>query len=165
MRLRAMHLLLKMFLVGCVALLSGAPLAFGDQMPSNKLASTSQANTNQIETFTQPKTLDELLALSPEQLDKVDVALMNLLCAEGLRGSENLDVQSCLDTLDAWARHVRRETDRNFHRFAEHPEQFDKSLVYYRMGMLGTVLAQDLEINTIRNASNNYFMARLNLIR
>ena len=47
-----------------------------------------------------PKSLAELLALSPDQLEKVDIALMNLLCAEGLRGSEDLDAQQCLDTLD-----------------------------------------------------------------
>jgi hypothetical protein len=79
-------------------------------------------------------------------LERLDVARINLLCAEGLRGSEHLDVQQCLDTLDAWTRHVRRETDRNFHHFAEHPDAFKNALGYYRMGMLGTVLAEDLRI-------------------
>ena len=44
----------------------------------------------------------ELLALAPDLLEKVDIARMNLLCAEGLRGSENLNVEQCLDQLDAW---------------------------------------------------------------
>lgn len=96
--------------------------------------------------FKQPNTLAELLAAKPEELDKVDIAVLNLLCAEGLRGSENLDIQQCLDTLEAWARHVRRETDRNFHQFAEHPEEFKNALAYYRMGVLGAVLCEDLRI-------------------
>jgi hypothetical protein len=96
--------------------------------------------------FKQPRSLADLLAINPDDLDKVDVAVMNLLCAQGLRGSENLDVQQCLDTLDAWARHVGRETQRNFHHFAESPEEFKNALAYYRMGMLGTILAEDLRI-------------------
>jgi hypothetical protein len=94
----------------------------------------------------QPKTLRELLQLGPEQLEKVDVALMNLLCAEGLRGSEELDIRKSLETLDAWARHVERETKRNQHLFDEHPERFKNSLAYYRMAILATVLVQDLHI-------------------
>jgi hypothetical protein len=96
--------------------------------------------------FKQPRSLAELLALKSEELVKVDVELLNLLCAEGLRGSENLDIQQCLDTLEAWSRQVRRETDRNFHQFAEHPEEFKNALAYYRMGVLGAVLCEDLRI-------------------
>lgn len=58
-----------------------------------------------------PKTLDELLALSPDQLEKVDLALINLLCAVGLRGSENLDVEECLRTLDAWTLNIHPSED------------------------------------------------------
>lgn len=93
-----------------------------------------------------PKTLDELLVLSPDQLEKVDIALINLLCAVGLRGSENLDVEECLRTLDAWALNIDWQTKRNFHRYTERPEEFNNSLAYYRMGMMGTVLVQDMKI-------------------
>ena len=53
-----------------------------------------------------PRTLDALLALSPDQLGKVDIALINLLCAIGLRGSENLNVQQCIGTLNTWASNI-----------------------------------------------------------
>jgi hypothetical protein len=96
--------------------------------------------------FTQPTTLAELLALSPGQIEQVDIARINLLCAEGLRGSEDLDVEYCLRTLDTWTHHVERETKRNFHHFLERPKEFNSSLPYYQMGMLGTVLAEDLRI-------------------
>lgn len=96
--------------------------------------------------FKQPRTLKELFALPPEKIEKCDIALMNLLCAEGLPGAENLDVQQCLKTLDGWAQQVKRETQRHEYRFREHPEKFRNSLGYYRMMMLGTVLAQDLGI-------------------
>ncbi|MEI7729389.1 MAG: transglutaminase family protein [Verrucomicrobiota bacterium] len=68
---------------------------------------------------------------------------MNLLCAEGLRGSEDLDVSKYIERLNSLARQVEWETKRNEHRFTEHPEEHKNSLAYYRMGMLGTVLAED----------------------
>ena len=97
-------------------------------------------------TITQPKTFAELLALPPAQIEQVDLALVNLLCAEGLRGSEDLDVKQSLDRLDGLAAHVENETKRNQHLFAEHPERFKNSVAYFRMAMLATVLAQDLRI-------------------
>ena len=39
-----------------------------------------------------PANLAQLLALPPEQLEKIDIARMNLLCAEGLPGAENLNL-------------------------------------------------------------------------
>ena len=60
------------------------------------LAGISLANTNVVVSTTfsnSPKNLKQLLSLSPSELVKCDIALMNLLCAERLRGSEDLDVQ------------------------------------------------------------------------
>jgi hypothetical protein len=71
---------------------------------------------------------------------------MNLLCAEGLPGSENLDLQDCLKKLDGMADYVKRETQRHEYRFREHPEDFKNSEAYFRMDMLGTILVQDLGI-------------------
>jgi hypothetical protein len=96
--------------------------------------------------FHQPRTLKELLALSPTDLDKCDIGLMNLLCAEGLPGAEHLDVQGCLKHLDDLAATVKFETDRHYYRFREHPEQFRNSLGYYQMMMLEQILVQDLGI-------------------
>jgi len=91
----------------------------------------------------QPETLPELLAIPVADLGKVDIARINLLCAQGLRGAEELDVQFYLNTLDGWVRHVDSETRGNFHRFAAHPGEYNDSLAYYRMEMLATVLQQD----------------------
>jgi hypothetical protein len=93
-----------------------------------------------------PRTLKELMALSPADLDKVDIGLMNLLCAEGLPGSENLDVQDCLKKLDGMADYVKLETQRHEYRFREHPEEFKNSRLFFEMDMLGTILVQDLHI-------------------
>jgi hypothetical protein len=97
--------------------------------------------------FKQPITFKELLALSPVDLEKVDLARMNLLCAEGLPGSEDLKVDDVLATLDSWAQHVKSETDRNFHHFQETPADFNNSEGYYKALLLITVLQEDYKIH------------------
>ena len=96
--------------------------------------------------FRQPSTLAELLALPDDQLENVDLALINLLCAEGLPGSEKLNIQDHLDTLRQWSAHVEREIKRNHHRFVEHPEDYHNSEGEFRMVMLITVVQQDLQV-------------------
>jgi len=96
-----------------------------------------------------PASLQELLALSPEQLEKVDIARMNLLCAQGLPGAEKLDadrIDQCLATLDRWAERVRSETQRYLHKFRQNPAEYRNSEGYFHMLMLVTVLQQDLGV-------------------
>ena len=87
-----------------------------------------------------PTLLTELLARSRSQLETCDVALMNLLCAEGLRGAENLDLGAGLATLDQWADRVAFETRRHRYQFQKSPGEFDHSEAKFRMLMLGVVL-------------------------
>jgi tetratricopeptide (TPR) repeat protein len=91
-------------------------------------------------------TLAALLALKPHQLVELDIGLTNLLCAEGLRGSENLDLDKSLNRLDEMATRVRLETGRNLYRFRSNPAEYENSEPYYRMAMLVTVLQQDFGI-------------------
>lgn len=93
-----------------------------------------------------PKTLKELIAMSAPDLEKCDLGLMNLLCAEGLPGAENLAVHDCMTKLDSLADYVKTETQRHEYRFREHPERFNNSEAYFRMNMLGSILVQDLGI-------------------
>ena len=74
-----------------------------------------------VPTSYQPKTLAELLTLSPSQIGKCDVATMNLLCAEGLVGAENVNVQQCLHTLDEVAKQIRTETEKAMPRYYNNP--------------------------------------------
>ena len=89
----------KMFLIACLALsLSASVAVAADQSTNAPAAAFNQPAKS--ETFTQPKAIAELLALPPDQLEKVDIARINLLCAEGLPGAEDLDVEKCIQTLD-----------------------------------------------------------------
>jgi hypothetical protein len=91
--------------------------------------------------------LTELAAMSPTQLGNVDIALMNLRCAERLPGSEDLDVRTALGKLDEFAQHVDTETVRNLHRFREKPSEFENSEAYFRLMVMATVLAEDFSVH------------------
>lgn len=57
--------------------------------------------------------LADLLALDAGLLGSIDIALVNLLCAESLPGTDRVSVRSCLNTLDNWTDAVRRYTKAN----------------------------------------------------
>lgn len=107
-------------------------------------ANVSEAQTPNVLT---PNTLDELLAIPTDHLANVDIAIMNLLCATQLPGSENLDVPLILQTLDDWAERVKSETERYYPQFQRDPAQYNHSEADYRMLMLITVLQLDLGVH------------------
>jgi hypothetical protein len=94
----------------------------------------------------QPATLAEMLALKPENLPAVDIGVMNLLCAEGLPGAEDIKIADYETTLDEWAMHVKSETDRNFHHFREDPAYYYHSEAFYKMLMMAVVVYEDFGI-------------------
>jgi len=97
--------------------------------------------------FRAPTTLDELANMTPAQLDHCDIALMNLLCTQGLPGAENVNIPQMLATLDEWATHVKAETDRNMHRFYDNPKNFNNSEAYFRMFFFVTVMQEDYGVH------------------
>ncbi len=83
----------------------------------------------------------------PSELnDPLQAAKLNLLCAKGLKGAEDLDIDKCLNTLQKWAEWVKHETDRNLHKFKENPKEYYNSEAYFRMALLVTVLQQDFGV-------------------
>ncbi len=85
--------------------------------------------------------VDEQLAylstLSEEALSHYDIAYLNLVCAQGLNGSENLDIPSCLAKLGEIADCVRLNTELNLHKFRLAPQDYENSIGQYRiLGMV-----------------------------
>jgi hypothetical protein len=112
--------------------------------PVRSLRPIVPANT---ETTQALPTLAELSMMSSEELAIQDLALLNLRAAEGLPGSENLNVTEVLATLDRWAQKVKLDTDRNLYQFLQKPDEFHHSEAYYRMLILVTVLQQDFGVH------------------
>lgn len=94
-----------------------------------------------------PRNLGELLELPGQEIDQLDIALINLLCAEGLPGSEDIDIEGTLATLDAWTVYAKRETDRHIYKFYQDPAAFDHSEGRWRMAMLISTLQQDCGVH------------------
>jgi len=93
------------------------------------------------------QTLDDLLKMPSEILAYVDIAEMNLLCAEGLPGAERLDIAKCLARLNDWAERVRYWTDRSLWDFRRNPEKFENSEAKFRVLLLISVIQQDFGVH------------------
>jgi len=93
-----------------------------------------------------PQLLSELLALPPREVERCDIALVNLLCAEGLPGAGAGRDSEYLATLDRWALRVRSETKRNLYRFRANPAEYENSEAYFRMLMMAVVLYEDFGV-------------------
>ena len=91
------------------------------------------------------KAFSHLLNLSAEEVASYDMAELNLLCGSGLNGTEDVDLDECLEALDRLVGMVRDETERNLGRFRSNPSEYQSSEAYYRMGMLITVIRQDFK--------------------
>jgi len=153
---KALNIALPVLTVSVLTLV--AYLVFFSNRPST---STPTVATN---AFTSPtvtrkaKSLDDLLKMSPEQLADVDIAEMNLLCAVGLPGAENLDIDHALATLGQWAQRVKFETERHLYR-AHDPKWADHyrhSEAYLRAEFLLQVLQQDLGVKYDMTAKDNF---------
>jgi len=92
-------------------------------------------------------TLGRLLEMTPWELERVDLAEMNLLCAKGLPGMADFDMKASLALLAQWTDRVDTETRRNWHRYKDNPAEYHHSEIEYRMGMLVTVLQQDFGVH------------------
>ncbi len=84
--------------------------------------------------------------LTEEDLADIDTAELNLACAQGLPGAENLDIGASLAKIAHWTDDVFHQTRRNWHRFLADPAEFENSPAYYRMLVQITVLQRDLGV-------------------
>ena len=84
--------------------------------------------------------------MSVVDLQKTDVALLNLLCAQQLPGGSDINVSNHLAILDQWASHVQVETERHLYRYRANPKEYFKSEAYYRMLMMAVVFYEDFNI-------------------
>ncbi len=67
-------------------------------------------------------TLAEVCKTPAAHLGQLDVATLNLLCAQGLPHSEDIDLGRISDWLDDAAREVKLVTERHWYRFLDSPE-------------------------------------------
>lgn len=127
-----------------------------------KETSVEPPNDGLVRLKVAPASLDALLALSPEELARVDLARMNLLCAQGLAGAESIDEEAIAEKsklLDEWAKKVKFETERHLYRlthpdYKEHAEHFKHSEARFRAEWLVMTLQQDCGVHYFLNTED-----------
>jgi len=92
-----------------------------------------------------PRTLEELLFIPDKHLGRVDIARMNLLCATGLPGAENIDVEKYLATIDQWAKVVKAEEKKYLPVFYENRVKYEYSQAKFKAVYLGLTIQQVLK--------------------
>ncbi len=75
-----------------------------------------------------------------------DIAAANLAAAVGLRGAEDVDVESALAWLDHAAKRSHFETSRHSYQFRDRPQEFGNSAAYFCMLAMVTVLRQEFGV-------------------
>ena len=145
-----------MVLVGGLAITTYL-VFFSDRSPATQSIAPSSFG-NPVRAARKAESLDELLKISPEQLKNADIAEMNLLCATGLRGAENLNIGHALATLDEWAARVKFETERHLYRVTDsrYADHYRHSEACLRAEMLLQVLQQDLGIKYDMTAAHSF---------
>ena len=105
-----------------------------------------------------PKKLDDLRTLDPAKLGDLDIARVNLLCATNLPGSEKIDIEYALATLDQWAKIVAFETNRHLYRVHDprYADHFRHSEAYLRAEFLMQTLCEKLGVKYDMSARGNF---------
>jgi hypothetical protein len=122
---------LKGYIIGCVTILiavGGITFAY-QQIRKPKI----------------PKTFEELIQLSDEEIENFDIARMNLLCAKGLPGSEDLDIEQCLQKIDQWAQHIRIREQQSLPAFFKYREKYKNSIALFKGAYLGFAIQDDFK--------------------
>jgi len=90
--------------------------------------------------------LAEFIRCPLEAIEGYDIAALNLRCAQGLPGTEELDEGRMLDWLDQAARTVHFETRRHWYRFTEAPSVYNSSAAYFCCYFVLQTLQEDLSV-------------------
>jgi hypothetical protein len=89
--------------------------------------------------------LAEILQAPADKLAAIDIAIMNLRCAEGLPGAPDLNIEACLATLQEWAEQVRANTERHRNRLNDprYAAHYQNSEIYFRCELLLQTLQEN----------------------
>lgn len=91
--------------------------------------------------------IEQLLALPEDELSQVDIALMNLICAQGLNGSEALDINKCLVILDDWTARIKADTQARLPAYHANPAKYDNSVNLFKLVNMILILKNNMGVD------------------
>ncbi len=113
-----------------------------------------------------PQSFEELIQLSDEEIENFDIARMNLLCAKGLPGSEDLDIEQCIDKLNCWANYVRLKESQDYPGiFFRNREYYKNSMAFSKGIYLALIIKQDLKCDYNRTLVDSGALADMDSTR
>lgn len=92
-------------------------------------------------------TLNEVLTMPEDELGQVDIARVNLLCAAGLTGAEELDIEKCLKTIDEWAELIKIDTANRLNSYYQNPARYDNSVNKFKTVNMALYLKDRLGVH------------------
>ena len=102
-----------------------------------------QRRTFAIKDELRPATFQELFSMTREQLERVDIGRMNLICANKALVGEDVGVERLAKRLDEWAEHCRREEERFRRSFEKNPKRYDGSYAKFKAINLALTIKED----------------------
>ena len=90
-----------------------------------------------------PSNIEELVALSAAELERVDVGRMNLICADAVEDFGESELPRLLRRLDEWAEDARRAEVRYRKTYEREPMRYDNSYAKYRAVNLALTIKED----------------------
>jgi hypothetical protein len=90
--------------------------------------------------------VNRLFNSSPEEIPKYDLAEMNLICAYGLTGKHDIEIEAMLRTLDSWADRVAEHTRKRINLFHRNRERFG-TLERFRVTAMSHVLTTEFNVH------------------
>lgn len=97
----------------------------------------------------QSRSVWQLLDLSDEDMDKVDVVEMNLAVARGIPGLENLSVPKFKQIVDGWAHQIELSLPVSELEFKKTPESWENDIRLFRLGVAASFLNDHVGIDYI----------------
>ena len=92
-----------------------------------------------------PSNIEELVSLSADELERVDIGRMNLICAEAASGTGDSELPRLLRKLDEWAETARRAEEKYRRTFERSPERYDNSYAKFRAVNLILAVKEDFK--------------------
>jgi transglutaminase superfamily protein len=89
--------------------------------------------------------LPKLLNSSPQDISKYDLGEMNLICAGGLTGKHDIEIEAMLKTLDSWAERVAEHLRKRIGFFHKNRLKF-KTLAQFRLTAMVHILIDEFGV-------------------
>ena len=115
-------------------------------------------NTDEL----RPTTFRELIAMDRDQIARVDIGRMNLICANQASHGVDVGVERLLGKLDEWAEHCRREEVRFRKKFEKNPKRYDGSYAKFKAINLVLTIKEDFNCRYQMSLVRSGEMAKIN---